>query len=129
MPGKHKRPRMQFQHLVQNCSWSLQDMQKMLPGSTAFLQEFDILIFNKEKIHTAREDPELLQHADMAGEIRSTPVPFLLKPGVVCSTSFTGLLNALPPPSCDAEVDAMLPDADLSSESPKSWECRVSVLL
>lgn len=87
------------------------------------------MIYTTKKTQSAQENLELLQHADMAGEIKGTPAPFLLWPGVVCSTSFTGLLNALPAPFCDAEVDAVLPDADLSSESPKSWECRVSVLL
>lgn len=62
----------------------------------------------------------------------SAPAPLLLWPGVVCSTAFTGVLNAVPAPSCeeaDADVDAELLDAGLSSESPKSRECRVSVLL
>ena len=42
------------------------------------------------------------------------------------------MLSVVPAPPCeeaDADDDAELPDADLSSESPKSRECRVSVLL
>lgn len=39
------------------------------------------------------------------------------------------MLNAVSAASCDADVEAVLPEADLSSESPKSRECRESVLL
>ena len=72
----------------------------------------------------------MLVHATAAW--KSAPAPLLLWPGEVCSTAFTGVLSAGPAPFCeeaDADVDAELPDADLSSESPKSRECRVSVLL